>query len=217
MLQYEGLTKAVTEEIIKMIISGEIPFGTRVSEEALASQYKISRSPLREALQILEQQYFIQSVPRKGKYVIALSKAHLATLCQCREMIECYAIDDCKEKNIRDVQTAKITIKNAAAISFPSDKLDDKLTFLDTINKFHLNLVEETNNSILIHFYTNIMANIKRYIYLYMFKEKKPSVYFKDHEKIYEMIANGKYSDAKKAIIIHIRDSQKRINNLLDD
>jgi DNA-binding GntR family transcriptional regulator len=57
-----------------LILSGEYKPGDRLIEREVASQLKISRTPIREALFRLESQGFVKTVPRKGVIVSNISE-----------------------------------------------------------------------------------------------------------------------------------------------
>ena len=60
------------DAISKNILSGDIPIGTRLKETELSEHLGISRGPIREALDLLEQDGFIYSIPNKGAIVAEL-------------------------------------------------------------------------------------------------------------------------------------------------
>ena len=59
----------IAEELRSRIIDGTYPPGTRIREEEVADSFGVSRVPVREALQLLEQQRFLVLRPRRGAIV----------------------------------------------------------------------------------------------------------------------------------------------------
>jgi DNA-binding GntR family transcriptional regulator len=78
----------VYEEIKKNIINGELLPDTPLVEESLAEQYKVSRTPIREALRKLEQDGLVEMVSRKGTYVKRLSLMDIEEIFIIREGLE---------------------------------------------------------------------------------------------------------------------------------
>lgn len=70
----------IADGIRSGIITGRFAPGTRIRQDALASQYGASRVPVREALRQLEYEGLVTVVPNSGAWV-----AHL-TLAQCEEI-----------------------------------------------------------------------------------------------------------------------------------
>lgn len=63
------LGEAVRQRIEQMVLTGAIPAGERVNELQLASQLRISRGPLREALRALEHAGLLVAIPNRGVFV----------------------------------------------------------------------------------------------------------------------------------------------------
>jgi len=68
----KSLKDIAYDAISKNILSGDIPIGARLKETDLSEQLGISRGPIREALDLLEQDGFIYSIPNKGAVVSEL-------------------------------------------------------------------------------------------------------------------------------------------------
>ena len=67
------LRDVVADALRARIVSGELPAGTRIREERLAEDHGVSRVPVREALQRLEQEGFLVLRPRRGATVASPS------------------------------------------------------------------------------------------------------------------------------------------------
>ncbi|NTV10108.1 MAG: GntR family transcriptional regulator [Zoogloea sp.] len=72
-----ALYQEVAERLRQRIFSHELPPGTWVDETALAAQYGISRTPLREALKVLASEGLVTLKPRRGCYVTEISESDL--------------------------------------------------------------------------------------------------------------------------------------------
>nr|MBF0685639.1 GntR family transcriptional regulator [Pseudomonas sp.] len=68
-----SLPEQIAEKIGNEIIDGEREPGSRISETDIASRFTVSRSPVREALRILEREGLVQINARRGAQVTALS------------------------------------------------------------------------------------------------------------------------------------------------
>src|SRR3546814_10181526 len=71
-LAYDAIKKAITElDIYDQV--GEV----RLDKRQLAEDLGVSRTPIREALTILELEGFVRAVPRRGIFVVRKSKAEI--------------------------------------------------------------------------------------------------------------------------------------------
>lgn len=75
MLAYEALKRAITE----MDIYGSTK-EFRLDERQLSEDLGVSRTPIREAMTVLEQEGFVRSVPRRGIFVVRKTKREILDL-----------------------------------------------------------------------------------------------------------------------------------------
>ncbi len=68
------LKQLAAKEIRRQIFAGEMRPGTKVDQDAIAERLGISKLPVREALIALDGEGIIQTVPRRGAFVAALSR-----------------------------------------------------------------------------------------------------------------------------------------------
>ncbi len=85
------LRDIVADTLRERIASGLLPPGSRVREESIASELGVSRIPVREALQRLEAEGFIELAPRRGATVAVPSVARVFDLLEVRITLEVMA------------------------------------------------------------------------------------------------------------------------------
>jgi DNA-binding GntR family transcriptional regulator len=86
-----SIREQVYNRIRHLIVSGRIPRATRMTENQLAKQLGVSRTPVREALQVLESEGFLDAVPRSGYEVKMLLPEEMEGICEIRKVIESLA------------------------------------------------------------------------------------------------------------------------------
>ena len=82
---------AATELIREAIVDGRLPPGQRLKEEELARELGISRTPVREALLILQTEGLVDAEPNRGAVVRSHDAGDLEDLYQLRALLEGYA------------------------------------------------------------------------------------------------------------------------------
>jgi DNA-binding GntR family transcriptional regulator len=82
---------AASEVIRQAIVDGRLPPGRRLKEEELARDLGMSRTPIREALLMLESEGLIESIPRRGATVRTYAVGDLDDVYQLRALLEGYA------------------------------------------------------------------------------------------------------------------------------
>src|SRR5437867_8366947 len=82
---------AATEVIRQAILDGRLEPGRRLKEEELARELGISRTPVREALLVLQAEGLVDAAPNRGAVVRAHDAVDLDDLYQLRALLEGYA------------------------------------------------------------------------------------------------------------------------------
>ncbi len=82
---------AATELIREAIVVGRLQPGERLKEEELAQEFGVSRTPIREALLILQAEGLIEALPQRGVAVRSYDLDHLEDLYRLRALLEGHA------------------------------------------------------------------------------------------------------------------------------
>ena len=82
------LVSHLAEKIQERISSGEFPPGSRLRQELLATEYEVSRTPIREALRQLEAKGVLSQAHRRSAVVAAPSFRHVRETYQVRAELE---------------------------------------------------------------------------------------------------------------------------------
>lgn len=87
--------KPLREEVYTLlrqaIANGRLPAGTRLVETEVAEQLGVSRTPVREAIRMLESEGLVGCVPRKGYVVCDFSAEEVEQIFGIRQVLEGYA------------------------------------------------------------------------------------------------------------------------------
>lgn len=84
----KSLAARVAERLREAIVDGEFALGAMIPEETLAQQFGVSRTPVREALNLLQMQGLVVVRPQRGSFVFEPDAADIAALCEFRQVME---------------------------------------------------------------------------------------------------------------------------------
>ena len=87
-----SLRQRAYDHLQRKLISGELTSGAVVSEQSVATEIGMSRTPVREAIRTLEHEGVLEQVPRYGTIVRKLERGDLMELYELREAIEPFAV-----------------------------------------------------------------------------------------------------------------------------
>jgi DNA-binding GntR family transcriptional regulator len=85
----------VADRLRDKIIRAEIPQGEQLHQGLIASEFEVSRIPVREALHRLESEGLVTIVPHRGAVVSSLSPDDIGELFDLRALLECAVLKLC--------------------------------------------------------------------------------------------------------------------------
>src|SRR5262245_64442056 len=86
-----ALVDELAAAIHARVLSGELPSGTRLRQEALAEEFGVSRTPVREALRKLQAGGLVELQPHRGAVVRGLSSREIRDAYEVRATLEALA------------------------------------------------------------------------------------------------------------------------------
>lgn len=78
----------IHREIRQRILTGDLPSGTHLAAAEIANEFRVSRTPAREALLLLASQGFIDVIPNRGAYVRSWSREDIEEVFELRALLE---------------------------------------------------------------------------------------------------------------------------------
>jgi DNA-binding GntR family transcriptional regulator len=103
----EALVDRLAATIHSRVLSGEIASGTRLRQEALAEEFGVSRTPVREALRKLQANGVLELVPNRGALVRAPDPRRVRETYEVRAELEGFAAELAATR-IRDAELARL-------------------------------------------------------------------------------------------------------------
>jgi len=104
--RHRSLRDETVDELRRLILSGDVAPGERLSELSISERLGVSRLPVREAFRRLEAEGLLESLPRRGVRVVELDGDELSTVREVRIALELIAVRQTIEKQDPDVLAA---------------------------------------------------------------------------------------------------------------
>jgi DNA-binding GntR family transcriptional regulator len=197
-----NLTELTYRSIKQSLLNGTFKELSRLTEESLATQLGISKSPVREALNRLETEGLICIEARRGAYVRQFSAKEIRDLYDLRAALEVHAIDAA-------TITPKLLSELGASINRTKKFLQngDKLGHIEEDMQFHARIAAAAGNEEL----SRVLENVQQKSLLCRSKsyELSSSTAPVAHTRIYQALKSGDKQEAQLAMkehIIFVRD-----------
>jgi DNA-binding GntR family transcriptional regulator len=215
---HKSLVQTIVENIEGRILDGELKPGDRLTEKMMCDILEVSRSPLREAFRILENQGFLMNKARRGVFVSKLTQ---------KEAIDIYTI----RANLESLATyLAVKTENRGLVAALRKILDemkdavecgDSKRFLENNFMFHETLVLSCGNDLLVEMLRRFNKQTARYRAMILSSPGKPAESIRSHEELIDSIESGDAARAelirKNAILNNIALIERFFKNGKDD
>ncbi len=158
----EALSDIAYRHISKKLMAGELRAGQKLSEQTIASECGISRTPVREAVRRLTEEGVLYQVPSSGTYVARPDRRQLIDAFEVRMALECFALDrairNLTKENRQELRRV-CDVMHETAVGLRSRRrpiLDGRplVAFLTADLSFHLLLLKAAGNHLAIKIVT---------------------------------------------------------------
>lgn len=207
------LRDVVFQTLREGILTGELKPGERLMEIHLANRLGVSRTPVREAIRMLELEGLVTMIPRKGACVASISKQDLQDVLELRRALDSLAVKLACERILPEQLRA---LQDAAKEFEQSTVSNNAKEIAQADVRFHDIILEATGNKRLIQMVNNLAERVFRYRLEYIKDRNNHAQLVKEHAKILEYIEKKDSEAAQRAIELHIDNQEKNINLSLE-
>jgi DNA-binding GntR family transcriptional regulator len=178
-LAERALYEQVAEALRGRILAHTLAPGSWIDEQALAAQYGISRTPLREALKVLASEGLVTMKLRRGAYVTEVTE---------RDLDEVYHLLALLESDAAVVVAESASDAQIAELLALHDELEaqvaDRDRFFAANERFHMRLLEIADN----RWRNQLVADLRKVMKLNrhhsLFKQGRLEASLKEHRRI---------------------------------
>lgn len=208
------LRDEVFNTLRERILKGYLKPGERLMEIHLADQLGVSRTPIREAIRMLELEGLVKMVPRKGAQVAEISREDLQDVLEVRKSLDTLAVKLACER-ITDEEKDKL--KEAEEAFENILKTGDTTQIAEADVAFHDVIQLASKNKRLKSMISNLAERIYRYRFEYIKQQSDGGkTLIEEHREIIKCIDNGDIAGAIRAIELHIDNQEKSIAEQLE-
>lgn len=213
MNEYLPLRDVVFNTLRQAILRGELKPGERLMEIALSNRLGVSRTPVREAIRMLELEGLVIMIPRKGAQVAQITEQDLNDVLEVRLGLEELAVRFACER----ITDGEIEELGDAVQEFEKSLEDADLSALAEADvKFHEIIYNATHNRRLVQIINNIREQMYRYRIEYLKDVESRKDLLKEHYAIWEALKKREKDNAVKYICTHIVNQQEAIRRSLE-
>ncbi len=206
------LRDVVFNTLREAILRGDLQPGERLMELQLAAQLGVSRTPIREAIRMLEQEGLAVTMPRKGAEVAKMTLKGMEDVLEIRtsldELAARLACERINEEQLIQLEACKRDFEYCL-------KTGDVKKIAEADVRFHDVIYEATNNPKLVVLLNNLREQIYRYRVEYIKDANNHPILIKEHEAIYEALKQRDQEAAALSIRDHVEHQADAVKEVI--
>lgn len=209
------LRDEVFNTLREKILKGVLKPGERLMEIHLADQLGVSRTPIREAIRMLELEGLVKMVPRKGAQVAKISREDLQDVLEVRKALDTLAVklacERITEEEIVRLKEAEDAFEKVLASEDATEIAEADVAFHDVIQA-------ASKNKRLKNMISNLAERIFRYRFEYIKQQSDGGkTLMMEHRTIIRCIEENDVEAAIRAIELHIDNQESSIATQLEN
>jgi DNA-binding GntR family transcriptional regulator len=206
----QSIQERVADGLRSQITGGQLESGAALSEIALAEEFGVSRTPVREALKQLQTEGLVIIRPRVGTFVSAPTRLEINELFQMKEILEGAAARLFAARGeIPELEALRANVMRAEE----AVAADDATAYALLVEEFHELIIRGAGNEKLAQHY-RMMMNQLAYSRLVQTSLSKPGRLVEsesEHHRVIEIISAKDGTTAERMMREHVRASQQAL------
>ena len=211
---YQPLRDVVFHTLREAILKGELKPGERLMELQLASRLGVSRTPIREAIRMLELEGLAVTMPRKGAEVAKMTEKDMEDVLKIRKALDELAVGlACDNMTEEELKQLYVALKNFEE----SIRSGDVKQIAQADVEFHDSIYQAADNPKLVTMLNNLREQMYRYRVEYL---KNESIYprlIEEHQGIYDGLKRKDKEAVVEIVSHHVENQEIVVKNIIQE
>lgn len=208
----DEISRILTEAILEGVFRG----GEQLVEAELKEQFRVSRTPIREALRALEKKGLVEIVPRKGAFVRTITGRDIQEHFPVRAVLEGLAAKEalCKvgAREIQEMESALEGMNNAV-------KAQEAKSYWEHHRQFHETFIRASGNGLLIGLLNTLRTHALWYRFSYQYYQEDLEGSLSMHRDILHLFRQkdpNRGKELEELVRVHIEAALERFLSYLE-
>lgn len=205
-----------------LIVQGSLAPGSRIVETEIASRLGVSRTPVREALQRLQQEGFVIGAPGAQQSRLTVAPLTRDDVHELLDVVGALEGLGARRAATLDVADRRLLVKELRTLNQEFARAGrvtpvDHGRLYDVDERLHRRIVQAGVGPRLLSLHEAVKPQAERYIRMYvslLTGDIKSSV--DEHDAIIEAIEEGRSSDAQEAVEVNWRHAADRLSKVIE-
>ncbi len=199
-----GYERTTQKQSVLSAIRDKIQFlelkpGVRINERAVAEEYAVSRTPVREALILLADEKLVDILPQSGTFVTKIQLSLVAELVYMRHIVETRVLEDLCARGV----TISAEIGRCLVMQEFAVNTGDVMEFIRYDDEFHKHLFDLAEVPEIWRIVANSRTHHTRFRVLDMHLPQAIHASFREHVQLVDCLAGGKRLELQSLLRQH--------------
>ena len=199
------IREIIYEYLREAILDGRLKPGERLVERDLAEKFKISRTPIREALRKLETEDLLEYLPRRGDVVKGVKPEDIEEVYVLREMLEALAV----RRSVVNITEAGLEtlrlVADATKLAHQENRIDDVMRGL---REFDSILLEASKMKQLRSLVNSLQESLRSYRKINLSNPERRTQAVQEHLEIFAAVMARDTDRAEGLVRRHIQKAR---------
>ncbi|MEM1019402.1 MAG: GntR family transcriptional regulator [Sphingomonadales bacterium] len=190
----------IVREIEAEIVSGARLPGSHLNEQEIADRFKVSRTPVREAMRHLASAGFVDMKPRRGAFVARIPVTRLFQMFEAMTELEslCARL---AARRMHPAEKEALVKTHQAYKRFAKAETAER--YFDESNEFHKLIFQGAHNDVLEEMALKMFGQLTAYRRRQLSSRQRPQKSFDEHEAVLKAILSGDEEAAGRLMRAH--------------
>lgn len=211
---YLPLRDVVFNTLREAILRGDLRPGERLMELQLAAKLGVSRTPIREAIRMLEQEGLAVTVPRKGAQVAKMTEKDMEDVLVIRASLDKLAVElACDVITEQQLEQLEEAARNFETVS----KTTDLKKIAEADVAFHDVIYEATGNAKLVVMLNNLREQLYRYRVEYLKDASNYPELIREHQAMIKGIREKDKDNVAQVMQEHVWNQVMAMKHMIQE
>ena len=194
------------ESLKEMILAGQLEHRRIYSETKVSQSLGISRTPMRDAIQRLAQEGYLDVLPSKGFRLHELTERDLVETYQIRCALEGFCVvqlakDHGQERAGHTLESLELLLQEQKRVIETTHSIEE---FAGYDQQFHKNIVYYLDNTVISDTFDSYHYQMRRQTLISLQREGRLEETLEEHRSILENMQRGSVSGSYDAALVHL-------------
>lgn len=213
LIRPKSLKELVVEEMRTRIIDGRLSLGAGLSENTLAAELGISKTPVREALLQLKLEGLVEVQPQRGTYVFRLAADQVEAISELREVLEVAAVAAALARNPDLLVRRMGQILEAMRAAYDAD---DTVAYRTLDGEYHEAIIDLCGNPYIHSAYSLISFRIQALRSRLSHEALLNKLSIRDHREMLRLVKARDVAALQALLRAHINQTRRSYLDVLE-